>query len=149
MFPKMSRAQWNETTRRFAEHMGQFRSVVERGVAPIRFLEESNMSDLTDCPVVVGVFGNDQSQTEEARREQDLVRERLREIAASELGFGVSEDGDTWAMLVGVETSRYQTVAGQTMQRELFKAFLEEAVWGAWRQIQYEMIRNALSTASA
>jgi len=149
MFPKMNRSQWDETARRFADHMGQFRTLVERGVAPIRFLEETTMNDLTDCPVVVGVFGNDRSQADEAQRELDLVRGRLKETDASELGFGVNDDGTTWALLVGVESSQYQTVAGQTMQRELFKAFLEDAVWGAWRQIQYEQIKHALSETSA
>ena len=48
----------------------------------------------------------------------------------------------------GVECSRYQTCAGQTLQRELFKAYLEDVIWGAWRQIQYEQIKLALSSAS-
>ncbi len=148
MFPKMCRTQWDETAKRFAGHMGQFRAVCERGVAPIRFLEEYSMSDIADCPVVVGVFGNDQQQAEEAHRELGLVRERLKDIEASELGFGLSDDGATWDLLVGVESSRYQTLAGQTMQRELFKVYLEEAIWGAWRQIQYEQIKQALSAAT-
>jgi hypothetical protein len=148
MFPKMTQIQWNDTAARFANHMAQFKSLVERGVAPIRFLEESTMSDVTDCPVVVGVFANNNDQGFESQREIDLVRDRLKEIEASELGAGVNDDGSTWALLVGVETSRYQTIAGQTVQRELFKAFLEEAIWAAWRQIQYEQIKHALDAAS-
>jgi hypothetical protein len=145
MFPKMNREQWDATAQRFADHMGQYCTLVERGVAPIRFLEENSMTDIRDCPVVVGVFGNDNQQAEQAQREIELVRDRALEIAATPLGFGLSSDGATWALILGVENSRYQTRAGQTLQRELLKTFFEEAVWSAWRQTQYEHIQLALS----
>jgi hypothetical protein len=148
MFPKMSHLQWNETAQRFADYMGRFRQIVERGVAPVRFLEEATLADVGNCPVVVGVFGNDHKEAEGAEREVELIRARLKECEACELGFGLSGDGATWALLLGVESSRYQTIAGQTMQRELLKACFEEAVWGAWRQTQYEQIKLALDAVS-
>jgi len=149
MFPKMTHEQWEETARKFAAHMGQYRALMQRGVAPIRFLEESTMTDIANCPVVVGVFGNDHQQTTEAQREMDLVRERLKDLEAVELALGVSEDDESWAMLVGVESSPYTTSAGQTLQRELFKAYLEDAIWGAWRQIQVEQLQSAIQAALA
>jgi hypothetical protein len=145
----MTPEQWEETARKFAAHMRQFRTLVERGVAPIRFLEESTMGDVANCPVVVGVFGNDHQHTTEAQREIDLVRERLKGLDAVELAFGTSEDDETWAMLVGAASNPYMTSAGQTLQRELFKATLEDALWNAWREIQYAQLQLAIQSALA
>jgi hypothetical protein len=51
--------------------------------------------------VFVGLFGNDDYAGEErARREVDLLRERLREQGLEVLGFGVGEGGRGWALLV-------------------------------------------------
>jgi hypothetical protein len=143
----MTSEQWDETATRFADHMAQFRTLVQRGVAPIRFLEEATMTDIADCPVVVGVFGNDHDQPAEAQREIDMVRSRLKDLEGVELGFSLSADENSWAMLVGVEHSFYETQAGQAMQRELLKARLEEAVWAAWRQIQVEQLQHAIQSA--
>jgi len=145
MLPQLTHAQWDETANAFAEYVRQFRTLAERGVAPIRVLEEeATTTDVATCPVVVGVFGNDYHRLREAQREIDLVRDRLRKMNAVELGFGVSHDDGTWALLIGGEASSYVTMPGQTMQRELFKAALEDAVWSAWWQIQME--QNQLSS---
>lgn len=135
MLMNMTKEQWNQTARHFADHMGQFRHLVERGVAPIRFLEEATMADVTDCPVVVGVFGNDNLLSDTARREMDLVRDQAKERSLHELGAACSEDGSTWALLIGVEHSPYTTVAGQTFQREMMKWTFEDIVRSAWRNV--------------
>jgi hypothetical protein len=109
---------------------------VERGAVPLRLVDESLQPPrpVEDGPLVLGVFGNDNYDADvKARRAVELVRKRLRDSDARELGFGVSEDGQTWALLVGADKSRYQTVTGRLLQRELLKAFLEDAVWNAWQ----------------
>jgi hypothetical protein len=110
--------------------------MVERGALPLRLVDETTKPPRTveDGPLVLGVFGNDCYLTDaKARREVELLRQRLKDAEARELGFGVSEDGRTWALLVGVDRNRYQTEAGRGLQRELLKVFLEEAVWHAWQ----------------
>jgi hypothetical protein len=127
---------WNETAKGLARQMRQCRITVERGAVPLRLVDETTRPPrfVEDGPIVLGVFGNDNYRTDAtARRAVELLRQRLRETDARELGFGVSEDGLTWALLVGAERTRYQTAPGRALQRELLKCFLEEAVWNAWQ----------------
>ena len=67
-----------------------------------------------------------------SQREVELIRRRLRELAAQEIGFGLSQDGFSWALLVSCDDRRYKTSPGKAMQRELLKITLEEAVSQAW-----------------
>jgi hypothetical protein len=50
-----------------------------------------------------------------------------------ELGFGISNDKSTWAILVEAEKGPYQTKAGREFQKELLKISLEEVIWQARR----------------
>ena len=54
-------------------------------------------------------------------------------MPASELGFALSPDGYTWAVLVQARQQPYQTAAGHVFQMELLKEALAETVQGAWR----------------
>jgi hypothetical protein len=127
---------WNETARGLARQVRQFPTTVERGAVPLRLLDESTRPPrfVDDGPLVLGVFGNDAYLADErARHAVAWLRQRLKDTEARELGFGVSDDGQTWALLVGTDKSRYKTAAGQRLQRELLKVFLDEAVWQAWQ----------------
>jgi hypothetical protein len=119
-----------------ATHVRQNWCFVPRGAVPVRLIEESNgrIHFVEDGTAVVGVFGNDNYQADaKARREVELIRAQLPETDAEEVGFGLSQDGFSWALLVRVNDSRYQTAVGKALQKELLKVFLEEAVSRAWR----------------
>jgi hypothetical protein len=131
---------WNETAKEFAEHMSQYRVLVKRGAVPFRFLDETTQpGQLVDGPLVIGMFGNADSDAATgdplSPLELDEVRERLRDQAVEELGFGVSDDGVTWALLFGADKGPYDTTAGKEFQKEMLKSFLEDVVWDAWRSV--------------
>src|SRR5690242_20237456 len=119
-----------------ATHVRQNWCFVPRGAVPVRLIEESEgrVHFVEDGNAVVGVFGNDNYQADaKARREVELIREQPRHSDAEEVGFGLSQDGFSWALLVRVNETRYRTAAGKTLQKELLKIYLEEAVSRAWQ----------------
>ena len=87
-----------------------------------------------DATMVAAVFGNDQYATNsQARHEVELLRRRLREVSIQELAFGLSHDASSWALLVKAESHGFQTEAGKAFRTEMLHAYLDEAVWAAWR----------------
>jgi hypothetical protein len=83
---------------------------------------------------VIGVFGNDGYAADgRVKREVAALRQRLQEAGLGEVGFGLSEDGHAWALLVGPGPFPCQTSGGGTSP-EALAAFLEAAVWEAWRR---------------
>jgi hypothetical protein len=130
---------WNETAKGLAHQMRQRPITVERGAVPLRLVDETLKPPrpVEDGPLVLGVFGNDNYVADlKARRAVELVRQRLKDGEARELGFGISEDGQTWALLVGADKNRYQTATGRLLQRELLKVFLEDALANAWQRAE-------------
>jgi len=86
-----------------------------------------------DGDLVVGVFGNDRYLFDKrVVREVELVREWLTAAGARELGFGLSPDGHSWAMLVQIDNRRYHTVGGRLFYAELVRIEVEEEVERAW-----------------
>jgi hypothetical protein len=139
---------WTETANGLAQQVRTSYSFVKRGVVPLRFVDDSNQPPrfVDDAPLVIGVFGNDNYLWDDkTRKEVEVVRQRLRDVAdATEMGFGLSQDGQTWALLVATDRDRYQTGAGQMFQKELLKAALENIVWNAWRNVSGMPADNAL-----
>lgn len=87
-----------------------------------------------DGSVIAAVFGNDNyAHSGEARREVELVRQQLREAAAEEVAFGLSPDGYSWALLVRTDSQGFATEAGKVFRTEMLRAYLDDAVWAAWR----------------
>jgi hypothetical protein len=118
-----------------AAHVRKNLAFVERGALPVRLVDDTaGLVRVVEEGAVLGVFGNDNYIAEtKARREVELTRRRLREFGAEEVGFGLSQDGYTWALLVRCAQHRYQTETGKALQRELLKFKLEDAVGRAWR----------------
>jgi hypothetical protein len=120
---------WNETARGLAVFVQKFRFLIERGVVPLQ-VERGRVNQAGDerC-LLFGVFGTDREEAGVEHCEAEAVRHQLREDPdLHELGFGVSSDGATWAMLVAADQAHYQTAAGRALQRELLKISLEDAV---------------------
>jgi hypothetical protein len=82
-----------------------------------------------DDTVIGGVYGNSNYLADaRARREVDMVKQRLREGGLDVLQFGLSLDGYSWALLVKVEDGECKTKTGRAFQREVRKAFLDEVI---------------------
>jgi hypothetical protein len=133
----MLRRSLNEIASGLAAHVRKNLASVERGAVPVRLVDETTGPVRFADPGsgVVGVFGNDNYVAEaRSRREVELIRRQLRAMGAEEVGFGLSQDGFTWALLARCDDGRYRTASGKAMQRELLKMALEEAVRQAWQQ---------------
>jgi hypothetical protein len=101
-------------------------SAINRGTLLIKITEDGSL--------LAGVFGNDgYARDAKARMEAHLVRDRLKALSADELGFALSPDGHTWAVLVKADWQPYQTAAGRTFQMEMLKSSLDDVLEGAWR----------------
>jgi hypothetical protein len=132
MFPYL----WNQVANNLAAHARKNLAFVERGAVPVRVVAEGPVPGQLDDEdtVVVGVFGNDNYVTNvQARREVELVRQHLQDVRGVEVGFGLSQDGYTWAMVVRPVEQHYHTEAGKAFQKAMLKAFLDEAVNAAWQ----------------
>jgi hypothetical protein len=128
---------WNETAKGLAGFVHSFRVLVERGAVPLKFRDDPESArEETASPLVVGVFGNDNQFGDLAEQEVDLIRSDVQDADLEELAFALSEDGASWAMLIGAAKDRYRTAAARAFQRELLQIFLEDVVWRAWRQVQ-------------
>jgi hypothetical protein len=136
----MTPLHWNAVATDLAMHARKHFSCLERGAVPVRLMEEAPAAGhfLDDGTVIVGVFGNDNYLADfRVRREVELIRQRLRDAFAEEVGFGLSQDGYSWALLVRVDGGRYQTAAGKAFQKELLRAFLDDAVQNAWQRVAH------------
>jgi hypothetical protein len=99
---------------------------IQRAAFRIRYNDEET--------VAVAVFGNDNYSADEGvRHEVEAIRQRLRDASIEELGFGLSPDGVTWALVLKVDNGRYHTAIGRAFQVEMVKAFLDDIITGAWR----------------
>jgi len=98
---------------------------VNRGALLIRCIGDGSM--------IAAVFGNDNYRFDDkVRREVELVRRHLQDASIQELGFGLSHDGHSWALLVRSDTQRYHTDLGKAFQVEMLKIFLDDLVWRSW-----------------
>ena len=132
----MWRRGYNDVASGLATHVRKNLASIERGAVPVRLVEETAgpFRTLGQNGAVLGVFGNDNYVAESrARREVELMRRRVRELGAEEVGFGLSQDGYSWAMLVRCDDRRFKTEAGRSLQRELMKITLEDEVSHAWQ----------------
>src|SRR5438105_14836299 len=112
MMPK----NWNEVASNLALHARRNFFFLPRGAVPVRLMEDDVVTGrvIDDGNVVIGIFGNDNYLSDtRARREVELVRARIGDAGAQEVGFGLSPDGFSWAILVRADGQRYQTEIGR------------------------------------
>ena len=87
-----------------------------------------------DGSMLGAIFGNDQYLGNHlAKREVGLIREHLKQAGMEELGFGLSHDGQSWALLVRTESDGLKTSMAKAFRTEMYRAYLEDLVWAAWR----------------
>src|SRR5258707_6494862 len=111
--------------------MGKYRLMVERGAVPFWYGDGNGAAQ---AALVAGVFGNnhDPQSAGDTRVERGVeqVRNRLHDAQMQELGFGLSDDGCTWAVLFEPEPDRFHTAVGREVQKEMLAIFLEDIVSG-------------------
>jgi len=78
-----------------------------------------------DCPVAA-IFGNEDYGADDRVQERvDGLREELESASLEEIGFGVSPNGEGWAILAR-PGDHYETRAGKAFQEDLLAIRLEE-----------------------
>jgi hypothetical protein len=88
----------------------------------------------SDGSMLGAVFGNDHYLGNHlAKKEVGLVRQQLRESGIEELGFGLSHDGQSWALLIRTDFEELKTSSAKAFRTEMYRAYLEDLVWAAWR----------------
>jgi hypothetical protein len=134
----MLRRTLNDIACGLATHARKNLAAVERGAVPVRLVDDNTSGShqfLMDNSVL-GIFGNDNYIAEiRVRREVELVRRELRTLGVQEVGFGLSHDGYSWALLVNCDDRTFTTSAGKALHRELLKITLEEIVGRAWQAV--------------
>jgi hypothetical protein len=87
-----------------------------------------------DGSMLGAVFGNDRYLANHlAKKEVGLIRQHLKEAGLEEIGFGLSHDGQSWALLVRTDVEGLQTNTAKAFRTEMYRAYLEDLVWAAWR----------------
>lgn len=118
---------WNVLAIGLAAYMREFRPHVYRGALAIRLPRGTGQ--------LVGAFGNDGYTTEgRVKREVSALRRLLGKATLEELGFGLSDDGHTWALLVRPGRLPCDP-PGVEIAPEALTAFVDDAVWEAWRLV--------------
>lgn len=117
---------WDALASGLAAYVKEFLPHTRRGVLTIRLPQGGGP--------VVGVFGDDGYATDQrVKQEVAALRRQLQEAALEEMGFGLSEDGQAWALLVRPGPSPRWAPGGAGVTAEAIAAFLDDAVWEAWR----------------
>jgi hypothetical protein len=87
--------------------------------------------DVDNETLIIALFGNDDYQTNgQVQKEIDGFRQDIVETGNQELGFGLSPDGLTWALVIKPDLERNQTIPAKVFQVEMLKCFLEDIVVG-------------------
>lgn len=91
------------------------------------------------------IFGNDgYSSTAWVRQQVAILRQMLKDSDVKELGFGLADDGYTWALIVRSRWENYDTEPGRRFHIEMMEERLTDLVWDAWRAT--DEVKNAYSS---
>jgi hypothetical protein len=116
---------WDAVAAGLAAYVKEFLPHCRRGAIPVRLPAGAGQ--------VVGAFGNDgYSADDKVRAEVAVLRQRLREGGRTELGFGLSEDGHAWALLVCADALPCRASEDGGATAKALAAWLDDAVWDAW-----------------
>jgi hypothetical protein len=81
------------------------------------------LSSTKGSNAIAAVFGNDgYVDNGTARREVEFLRGELHQADLEGLGFGLSEDGGTWLLLIKADNSGFQTELGKSFRTEMLCA---------------------------
>ncbi len=117
---------WDALAAALATYVREFLPGPRRGALPVRLPAGAGQ--------VVGVFGKDgYTADDRVKSEVAVLRQRLQEAGRTELGFGLSEDGFAWALLVGPGPSRCEAFECAGAPIEALAAWLDDAAGEAWR----------------
>jgi hypothetical protein len=117
---------WDALAAGLATYVREFLPHPRRGALTVRLPAGAGQ--------VVAVFGSDGYAADvRVKKEVAALRQRPREGAGKELGFGLSEDGHAWALLVLPAAMPCRSPGGDGAAARALTAFLDEAVWEAWR----------------
>jgi hypothetical protein len=109
-----SSVDWNSVASEIAQYAKTCRPSAQRG---------SVSFPIGPHGAVVGAFAHDDYvKDQRSRREVDLLRCALSAVGVDEVGFCVSKDGGSWALLVD-----------SSAPPDRLRLFLEEAVTQAWQ----------------
>jgi hypothetical protein len=123
----MTATEWNEVAAGLARHVRGDSSPAHRGALML--------TSPADNTAVAALFGNDDyAGDERSRRAAEFLRAQLCEAGVEELGFGLSDDGEAWALLIRARMRRFRTAAGNAFAREMWTASLEDIVREAWQR---------------
>ena len=116
---------WDEFAVDLTAYVRKHWSSMHRGAMLMPFIHDTTLFAL--------VFGNNSLLSwDSTNAEVELIRQHVRGHGAEDLGFGLSLDGLTWALLVRLENEAAQTRLGRDFQCEMLKLTLEEAVREIW-----------------
>lgn len=118
----MHSVNWPALASVVAEQLRVRRPEVRRGSLPVLLGESTD-------EVVAAFCTEDGGPGTRGHQTLRLLRHALDEAGLQELGFGTTEDGVSWALLV-----RSEHPGGV----RLLTTFLEEAVWEAWRLAEWD-----------
>jgi hypothetical protein len=122
---------WSVAAGKLAAYIQTRKQPFQRALFVIPRLEEQL--------VIAWMFGNGESiSRDQVQQEIDFVRRRLKDTGVEEAGFGLSQDGYTWVLVLKVDNQRYQTGAAKQFQMELMTVTLDEAARRAW-QASFEL----------
>jgi hypothetical protein len=87
--------------------------------------------DVDDKSVIIALFGNENRKTmDQIQKEIDGFRLDIVETGNQVLGFGLSPDGLSWALIIKPDLDRNQTIPAKVFQMEMLKSFIEDLVTG-------------------
>ncbi len=87
--------------------------------------------DVDDKSIIIALFGNEDYKTiDQIQKEIDGFRLDIVETGNQVLGFGLSADGLTWALIIKPDLERNQTIPAKVFQMEMLKSLIEDLVTG-------------------
>ena len=127
----MGVSDWNAAASNVAGDIRQNRYPFQRGLVCIPCPEEGM--------VVAWMLGNDgYALKAEVKRELTIIRQRLTGSEVQELGFGLSNDGHSWALALKADNRRYQTAIGKALHLQLLKIHLNDTILRAAWEATFE-----------